>query len=60
MLLKKTICCVIQSPEQTTPHSFKPWLLQNQLENEDVAMLSLEKRLGCTMSGMAANLACAA
>lgn len=60
MLLKNTICCIIQSPEQTTPHSLKPWLLQKQLENEDVAMLSLEKHLGCAMSGMAANLDCAA
>lgn len=46
MLLKNTICCIIQSPKQTTPHCFKPWLLQNQLENKDIAMLSLEKHLG--------------
>lgn len=46
MLLKNTICCIIQSPKQTTPRSSEPWLLQKQLENEDVAILSLEKHLG--------------
>lgn len=30
------------------------------MENEDAAVLSLEKRLVCAMSGMTANLDCAA
>lgn len=30
------------------------------MENEDAAVLSLEKHLGCAMSGMTANLDCAA
>lgn len=30
------------------------------MENEDAAALALEKHLGCAMSGMTANLDCAA